>query len=124
LTALGGFILLFGFIAFTAGFQGHISHRGDGYVVSLAIMNAVLGTYVHGSELPFSNHINLFHNFCTYLAQKKLGTCGGGLGALIIHRAGTFGLVKSWSFLMTLNGALAGMVGNRANRGLSQSNVQ
>ena len=38
------------------------------------------------------------------------GTCGGGLGALLIHRAGTFGLVKSWSFLMTLNGALAGMV--------------
>ncbi|CAG0899114.1 unnamed protein product [Darwinula stevensoni] len=81
LAALGGFILLFGFLAFNAGFRGHISHPGDGEVISRAIVNALLGA------------------------------CGGGVGALVIHRAGTFGPTHAWSFLMTLNGALAGLVG-------------
>ncbi|CAG0890721.1 unnamed protein product [Darwinula stevensoni] len=81
LAALGGFILLFGFLAFNAGFRGHISHLGDSEVISRAIVNALLGA------------------------------CGGGIGALVIHRVGTFGPTRAWSFLMTLNGALAGLVG-------------
>ncbi|CAG0890717.1 unnamed protein product [Darwinula stevensoni] len=81
LAALGGFILLFGFLAFNAGFRGHISQSGDGEVISRALVNALLGA------------------------------CGGGVGALVIHRAGTFGPTNAWSFLMTLNGALAGLVG-------------
>ncbi|CAG0924439.1 unnamed protein product [Notodromas monacha] len=80
LLALGGFILLFGFMAFAAGFRGHISKTGDGAVVSRAILNSLLGA------------------------------CGGGTGALMSHRAGCFGPVHTWSFLMTMNGALAGMV--------------
>ena len=80
LAALGGFILLFGFLAFNAGVRGHISHLGDSEVISRAIVNALLGA------------------------------CGGGVGALVIHRAGTFGPTRAWSFLMTLNGALAGLV--------------
>ena len=80
MAALGGFILLFGFLAFNAGFRGHISQPGDSEIISRAIMNALLGA------------------------------CGGGVGALVIHHAGTFGPTNAWSFLMTLNGALAGLV--------------
>ncbi len=71
---------MFGFMAFAAGFHGHISHPGDGLIISRAIVNTLIGA------------------------------CGGGCGALIIHRAGTFGPTHHWSFLMTMNGALAGMV--------------
>ncbi|CAG0899112.1 unnamed protein product [Darwinula stevensoni] len=72
-------VLLFGFLAFNAGFRGHISHLGDSEVISRAIVNALLGA------------------------------CGGGIGTLVIHRVGTFGPTHAWSFLMTLNGALAGL---------------
>ena len=41
--ALGGFILFFGFLAFNGGSQGSISNAGDAAVVSLAIVNTILG---------------------------------------------------------------------------------
>ncbi|CAG0890752.1 unnamed protein product [Cyprideis torosa] len=77
LAALGGFILLFGFLAFNGGSQGSISHPGDGQVVSHAIVNTVIA----GSS--------------------------GGLAMLLISRRR---VTRHWSFLMSLNGALAGMV--------------
>merc|ERR1719402_541668 len=79
LAALGGFILIFGFLAFNGGSQAQInSSPGDGAVVGLAIVNTILGG------------------------------CSGGLTVLFINRF----IIKGhkWSFLMTLNGALAGMV--------------
>jgi len=76
LSALGGFILLFGFLAFNGGSQGLSSSPKDGSNVGLAIVNTVLGG------------------------------CSGGLTVLFLYNfKGT-----KWSFLMTLNGALAGMV--------------
>ncbi|CAG0900626.1 unnamed protein product [Darwinula stevensoni] len=83
LAALGGFILLFGFLAFNAGFHGHISQPGDGAIVSRSIMNSLLGA------------------------------CGGGLGTLVLARLGLCFTTAggAWSFLLTLNGTLAGLVG-------------
>ena len=77
LAALGGFILIFGFLAFNGGSQGSISRPGDGAVVALAVVNTVLGA------------------------------CSGGLTVLFFYK---LVLGQPWSFLMTLNGCLAGMV--------------
>jgi len=77
LAGLGGFILIFGFLAFNGGSQAQISQEGDGDVVALAIVNTILGAST------------------------------GGLAVLFINK---FLLKQPWSFLMCLNGALAGMV--------------
>ncbi|XP_012937656.1 putative ammonium transporter 1 [Aplysia californica] len=77
--ALGGFILLFGFMAFNGGSQLSISNPGDGAVVSLAIVNTVIS----GSMAAFLT--------------------------LALHRTRLLG-TRKWSLLITLNGALAGMV--------------
>ena len=77
LAGLGGFILIFGFLAFNGGSQGSISAADDGSVVALAIVNTILGAST------------------------------GGLVVLFINK---FFFAQPWSFLMTLNGALAGMV--------------
>ncbi|KAK3861884.1 hypothetical protein Pcinc_032195 [Petrolisthes cinctipes] len=80
LAALGGFILLFGFLAFNGGSQASISQPGDAGAVARAIVNTVIS----GS---FS-----------------------GITSLIVYRTGVCGVSNTWSFLMALNGALAGMV--------------
>lgn len=77
LAGLGGFILIFGFLAFNGGSQGSISNAGDGDTVGLAIVNTILGASTGGITVLFINKL-LFR--------------------------------QPWSFLMTLNGALAGMV--------------
>ena len=77
LAGLGGFILLFGFLAFNGGSQLAISNPGDVDTVGLAIVNTIIGG------------------------------CAGGLGVLLINR---FILGQKWSYLMSLNGALTGMV--------------
>jgi len=77
LIGLGGFILLFGFLAFNGGSQGSISQPGDGDVVALAIVNTILGAST------------------------------GGLMVLFINK---FMFKQIWSFTLTLNGSLAGMV--------------
>jgi len=77
LAGLGGFILIFGFLAFNGGSQGSISNVGDGDVVALAIVNTILGAST------------------------------GGIIVLFINK---FLFKQPWSFLLTLNGALAGMV--------------
>jgi len=77
LAGLGGFILIFGFLAFNGGSQLTISSPGDGDVVGLAIVNTILGAAT------------------------------GGMTVLFVNK---FALNKPWSFLMTLNGALTGMV--------------
>lgn len=43
LAALGGFILLFGFLGFNGSSQGAISNPGDGVAVATAVINTVLG---------------------------------------------------------------------------------
>lgn len=80
LCGLGGFILIFGFLAFNGGSQANISAEGDGAVVGLAIVNTILG----GSL--------------------------GGLSVLFLSKFLWPGSNGTWSFLLTLNGALTGMV--------------
>jgi len=80
--ALGGFILLFGFLAFNGGSQLAISGQNedgvkDTDVVGLAIVNTIIGG------------------------------CGGGLVVLFTNKMQKDG---KWSYLLTLNGALTGMV--------------
>jgi Amt family ammonium transporter len=82
LAGLGGFILLFGFLAFNGGSQLAMSNEGDTAAVARAIVNTVIGG------------------------------CGGGLSTLVIVKC-TGG--RKWSYLMTLNGALTGMVRNDAH---------
>uniref|UniRef100_A0A8R1DF73 Ammonium transporter n=1 Tax=Caenorhabditis japonica TaxID=281687 RepID=A0A8R1DF73_CAEJA len=41
-TALGGFILMFGFLAFNGGSVASISNAGDGHTVALAMINTIL----------------------------------------------------------------------------------
>ncbi|XP_023339891.1 putative ammonium transporter 1 [Eurytemora carolleeae] len=76
LSALGGFILILGFIGLSAK-NASISQEGDGATVALAIVNTVLGA------------------------------SSGGISVLLIYR---FVFHHHWSFLVTLNGSLAGMV--------------
>ncbi|KAL4224963.1 ammonium transmembrane transporter [Mactra antiquata] len=77
--ALGGFILLFGFLAFNGGSLGSLTSPGDGALISLAVVNTVIG----GSFGAFS--------------------------AMFIQKSKKFGDGR-WSLLMSINGALTGMV--------------
>ncbi|KAK3102396.1 hypothetical protein FSP39_011122 [Pinctada imbricata] len=79
LAALGGFILIFGFLAFNGASQGSISGENDGAIVSIAIKNTVMA----GS--------------------------GGAFTTMFMNRLKLFGDAK-WSFGITLNGCLSGMV--------------
>ncbi|XP_045105403.1 putative ammonium transporter 1 [Portunus trituberculatus] len=80
LAALGGFILLFGFLAFNGGSQASISHEGDAGAVAKAVVNTVISG------------------------------CFGGVTALLVYRSRLCGRPSNWSFLMALNGALTAMV--------------
>ncbi|KAK3697510.1 hypothetical protein QZH41_011277, partial [Actinostola sp. cb2023] len=83
MSALGGFILFFGFFAFNGGSQGSIASEGDAAIVAQAIVNTIL--------------------------SGTTGYRGGGaLTAMIIKRMGF--AEKKWSLLITINGALTGMV--------------
>ena len=53
LAGLGGFILIFGFLAFNGGSQTTISNEGDGGVVALAIVNTILGASTGGLSVLF-----------------------------------------------------------------------
>ena len=87
LAGLGGFILIFGFLAFNGGSQASISNEGDGDVVALAIVNTILGAST------------------------------GGMTVLFINK---FMLKQPWSFLMCLNGALAG---NLLSSGIHENTI-
>jgi ammonia channel protein AmtB len=74
-------ILFTGFLAFNGGSLGHISHHGDGEQVAKV------------------------------LANTALGGAGGALVTMVLGRAGLNGGESGrWSFLISLNGALTGMV--------------
>ncbi|KAL4224585.1 ammonium transmembrane transporter [Mactra antiquata] len=79
ITALGGFILFFGFLAFNGGSQTAISNEGDGAAVSVSVVN----TIISASFAAFSS--------------------------LLINKTSFFGN-RHWSLLITINGALTGMV--------------
>ncbi|XP_013379842.1 putative ammonium transporter 1 isoform X2 [Lingula anatina] len=86
LAALGGFILMFGFFAFNGGSQASISQPGDGAAVARAMMNTV----ICGSFAAFTSMI-----------LKKCGLACINCSC---------GHPSNWSLLVTINGALTGMV--------------
>nr|AOG19173.1 AMT-like ammonia transporter [Eurythoe complanata] len=90
LAALGGFILMFGFFAFNGGSQASISASGDGVAIARSIVN----TIISGSAAAL-----------TAMCVKKLALCVGGCGACLCDCGRT-----RWSLLVTINGALTGMV--------------
>ena len=67
--ALGGFILFFGFLAFNGGSQASISKPGDADIVSLAIVNTVIGGELYlpciqiTSNVAALNYFQLFFQF-------------------------------------------------------------
>ncbi len=87
LSALGGFILIFGFFACNGAKQGSISNPEDGIIIVLAIVNTALGTSAAGiSTLVFSKS--------GILASP--GSPGG-----------------KYSLLDTINGSLTGKYNNK-----------
>jgi len=108
LAGLGGFILIFGFLAFNGGSQAQIAHEGDGDLVALAIVNTILGGSTGGLAVLFINKF-LFKQPWSFLlclngaltgmvslcagcnvyepwAALVVGTFGG-LGFIVVHFA-------------------------------------
>ena len=77
LAALGGFILIFGFVAFNGGALGTISNPGDGAKIGLILTNTVVA---------------------------------GSFGAISCMAIEKLFRTRYWSLLMSINGALTGMV--------------
>ncbi|XP_076818593.1 putative ammonium transporter 1 isoform X1 [Clavelina lepadiformis] len=86
LTALGAFILLVGFLCFNGGSVQRVSEKGDSAMVAMSVMNTILA----GSA--------------------------GGLVAMVTDRIYSEykGKESYWSLLITINGALTGMVASCA----------
>ncbi|XP_041365461.1 putative ammonium transporter 1 isoform X1 [Gigantopelta aegis] len=81
LAALGGFILLFGFLAFNGGSQLNISESGSGQVVALAVVN----TFLSGSCSAF---VTLFSARITGRHWSLLFTINGALAGMVAACAG------------------------------------
>ena len=64
LAGLGGFILIFGFLAFNGGSQTTISNEGDGGVVALAIVNTILGASTGGMSVLFLTKVHQSRKYC------------------------------------------------------------
>ncbi|KAK6191639.1 hypothetical protein SNE40_003278 [Patella caerulea] len=82
LAALGGFILLFGFLAFNGGSQLTISNAGDGEAISLSVVN----TIISGS---MSALVSLIINRLTGTSKwSLLTTLNGALTGMVAICAG------------------------------------
>ena len=60
LAALGGFILIFGFLAFNGSSQASISNPGDGAAVAMAIKNTVMSATSGAFTTMFLNKLPCF----------------------------------------------------------------
>ncbi|XP_071509116.1 putative ammonium transporter 1 [Diadema antillarum] len=83
MTALGGFILFFGFFAFNGGSQASISAKGDGEIVALAIVNTIISA-------AFSALIAMVIKRVVYKGSywSLLTTINGGLTGMVAICAG------------------------------------
>ena len=100
LAGLGGFILIFGFLAFNGGSQGSISNPGDGDVVALAIVNTILGASTGGLAVLFIN------KFMFKKPWSFLQTLNGALTGMVALCAGC-NVYEPWAALIV--GALGGV---------------
>jgi len=111
LAGLGGFILIFGFLAFNGGSQGQIAHAGDGDVVALAIVNTILGGSTGGLVVLFIHKFILSRSYWSFLMclngtlTGMVSLCAGcnlyePVGALIVGAFGGIGYaITSFSML-------------------------
>ena len=100
LAGLGGFILIFGFLAFNGGSQGSISNEGDGDTVALAIVNTILGASTGGLAVLFIN------KFLFKKPWSFLNTLNGALTGMVSLCAGC-NLFEPWASLIV--GAAGGI---------------
>ncbi|CAL1540117.1 unnamed protein product [Lymnaea stagnalis] len=83
LAALGVFVLVFGFMAFNAASQGHISQQGDGEAISMAVFNTAISASMGGFTALFTNRIGLFGHHWSMLSVINgcfvgmVAICGG-----------------------------------------------
>jgi len=98
LAGLGGFILLFGFLAFNGGSQAQIGHPGDGDIVALA--NSMLGAAMAGLSVLFIN------KFILKEPWSFLVCLNGALTGMVSLCAGC-NLYEPWAALIV--GALGGV---------------
>lgn len=83
LAALGGYILLFGFLALLTGNQGHVSSSADGNIIAIIAINTILASSAAG--------------LTAFFIRRTWGACYG-------HHS---------SVLTMINGALTGAVSSR-----------
>jgi len=100
LAGLGGFILIFGFLAFNGGSQGSISNEGDGDIVALAIVNTILGASTGGLAVLFIN------KFLFSKPWSFLNTLNGALTGMVSMCAGC-DKFEPWAALIV--GAMGGI---------------
>ncbi|KAK3756579.1 hypothetical protein RRG08_045094 [Elysia crispata] len=113
--ALGGFILLFGFLAFNGGSQGSISGPEDGAVVSLSIVN----TIISGSTGAF---VTLIIHRVGILGDtwSLLYTLNGALGGMVSICAGC-NMIRPW--VAAIVGLIGGIFFNVTSWGMTKLHV-
>ena len=85
MAATGGFILLFGFLAFNGSSQGSISGAGDGVAVSTAVKSTVLGG-TGGAFLTMTlNKIHWFGDSTWSFLATLNGCLAGMVSYFIFH---------------------------------------
>ncbi|XP_071509117.1 putative ammonium transporter 1 [Diadema antillarum] len=101
MTALGGFILFFGFFAFNGGSQASISAEGDGKVVALAIVNTIISA-------AFGALVAMVVRRIVYKGSywSLLTTINGGLTGMVAICAGC-NVVHPWG--AAIIGAVSGL---------------
>lgn len=106
--ALGGFILIFGFMAFNGGSQLTISNAGDGAVISLAIVNTVIS----GSTAAF---VSLILHRIGVLGRlwSLLNTLNGALAGMVAICAGC-NIIRPWGAAIV--GAFSGLFFNAVSQ--------
>lgn len=82
LAALGGFILIFGFLAFNGSSQGSISNPGDGAAVATAIKNTVMSATSGAFTTMFMNKLPWFGDRKWSFAT----TLNGALAGMVRYR--------------------------------------
>ncbi|XP_052799000.1 putative ammonium transporter 1 [Mya arenaria] len=116
IAALGGFILLFGFLAFNGGSLGTISNPGDGAIVSRVIVNTIIAA-------SFAAFSSLFVARWTPIGSRHwslMATLNGALTGMVSVCAGCNVLNPWQSAIMGLG---AGVVYHLVSQGVQKLGV-
>ncbi|XP_059178366.1 putative ammonium transporter 1 [Physella acuta] len=83
LAGLGAFVLVFGFMAFNAASEGHITHPGDGAAISMAVFNTAISSSMGAFTSMFAHKVGLFGHHWSILSVINgafvgmVAICGG-----------------------------------------------